>query len=124
MVPEPKWSHPPTTSLMDIETWPANLMDIIRAIKTMPPCHPTQPEFTFDLTPEAAAKNYLVLMKKYNGNLGASLEAQRNLIVGYGLDIRNVDTLQKSLVSTQTGRGCPQSWRMDRNGPSNPSMKS
>jgi hypothetical protein len=42
-------------------------MFIIRAIKTMPPCRPTQPEFTFDLTPEAAVKKYLVFMKKYNG---------------------------------------------------------
>jgi hypothetical protein len=95
MVPEPKWSHPPTTSPTDVETWLTNLMDIIRTIKTMPPRHPTQPEFTFDLTPEAAAKNYLVLMKKYNVNLGASLEAQRNSIVGYGLEFRDIDTLQK-----------------------------
>ena len=70
-------------------------MDIICAIKHMPPCCPTQPEFTFDLTPEAAAKNYLVFMKKYNGDLGALLEAQRNLIVGYDLEFRDVDTLSK-----------------------------
>jgi hypothetical protein len=95
MVPEPKWSHPPTTSPTDIETWLTNLMDIIRAINTMPLCRPTQPEFTFNLMPEAAAKNYPVLMKKYNGDLGASLEAQHNSIVGYGLEFRDVDTLQK-----------------------------
>jgi hypothetical protein len=34
-------------------------------------------------------------MKKYNGNLGASLEAQCNLIVGYGLEFRYVNTLKK-----------------------------
>ena len=34
-------------------------------------------------------------MKKYNGNLGASLEVQHNLIVGYGLEFRDVDILQK-----------------------------
>ncbi len=61
----------------------------------MPPRHPTQPEFTFDLTPEAAAKNYLVLMKKYIGDLGALLEVQRNSIVGYGSEFRDVDTLRK-----------------------------
>ena len=44
-------------------------MDIICAIKTMPPRRPTQLEFTFNLTSEAATKNYLVLMKKYNGDL-------------------------------------------------------
>jgi len=104
MIPKPKWSHPPTTSPSDDETWLTNLMAIIRAIKSMTPRRPTQPEFTFDLTPEAAAKNYLVLMKKYNGNLGALLEAQRNSIVGYGLEFRDVDTLQKISVGTQTGR--------------------
>ncbi len=70
-------------------------MDIIRTIKTMPPCHSTQPDFTFNLTPKAITKNYLVLMKKYNGNLGALLEAQCNSIVGYGLEFRDVDTLHK-----------------------------
>ena len=70
-------------------------MDIIHSIKTIPPCRPTQPEFTFNLTPEAAAKNCLVLMKKYNGDLGASLEAQCNSIVGYGLEFKDVDILQK-----------------------------
>jgi hypothetical protein len=55
MIPKQKWSHPPTTSPTDDGTWPANLMDIIRAIKTMPPCRPTQPDFTFDLTPKTAA---------------------------------------------------------------------
>ena len=68
-------------------------MDIIRAIKSMPPRCPTQPEFTFNLTPKAAAKNYLVLIKKYNDDLGASLEVQRNSIVGYGSEFRDVDTL-------------------------------
>jgi hypothetical protein len=68
-------------------------MDIIRAIKFIPPRRPTQPEFTFDLPPETAAKNYLVLIKKYNDDLGASLEVQRNSIVGYGSEFRDVDTL-------------------------------
>ena len=34
-------------------------------------------------------------MKKYNGNLGALLEAQRNSIVGYSLEFRDVNNLQK-----------------------------
>ena len=88
-----KWSHPPTTSPTDGKTWPTNLIDIIRTIKTMPPCHPTQPNFTFDLTPKASTKNYLVLMKKYNSDLGALLKAQRNSIVDYGSEFRDVNTL-------------------------------
>ena len=124
MVPEPNWSHPPTTSPSDVETWPTNLMDIICDIKTMPPRHPTQPEFTFDLTPEAVIK-LSSPHEKVQWQPWSSLEAQRNLIVGYGLEFRDVNTLQKkSLAGTQTGRGCPKTWRTDRNGPSNPSMKS
>ena len=34
-------------------------------------------------------------MKKYNGNLGASLEVQHNSIVGYGPEFRDVNTLHK-----------------------------
>ena len=34
-------------------------------------------------------------MKKYNGDLGALLEAQQNSIVGYSLEFRDIDTLQK-----------------------------
>ncbi len=59
-------------------------MDIIRTNKNISPRRPTQPKFSFDLTPEAAKKNYLILMKKYNGNLRASLEAQHDLTVSYG----------------------------------------
>ena len=51
MIPKLKWSHPPTIFSLDDETWPTNLMDIIRAIKSTPPRCPTQPNFTFDLTP-------------------------------------------------------------------------
>ena len=93
MILEKNGVTPPTTSPTDGKTWPTNLMDIIRTIKTMPPCHPTQPNFTFDLTPKASTKNYLVLMKKYNSDLGALLKAQRNSIVDYGSEFRDVNTL-------------------------------
>ncbi len=49
----------------------------------------------FDLTSEAAKKNYLTLMRKYKGSLTASLEAQRNSTVGYGLEFQDVDTLAR-----------------------------
>ena len=94
MIPKPKWSRSVITSPMVDKTWPKNLMGIIRAIKTMPPCCPTQPEYTFDLTPKATAKNYLVLMKKYKGNLGASLKGQHDSTVGYGSESRDINTLQ------------------------------
>ena len=75
--PTPEWTYNHSTSpSVDEETWPTNLIDIIRAIKKIPPWKPTQPEFLFELTDEAAEKNYLTLMQKYNGDLAASLEVQ------------------------------------------------
>jgi hypothetical protein len=40
----------------------------------------------FDLTSEAAKKNYLTLRRKYKGSLAALLGAQQDLTMGYGLE--------------------------------------
>ena len=52
-------------------------------------------ELNTRLTDEAAEKNYLMLMQKYNGNLAALLEAQCKSMVGYGSEFRHVNTLSK-----------------------------
>ncbi len=70
-----------------------HLIEIIRAIKTTPPRQPTPPNFTFDLTCEAAKQNYMLLMHKHKGSLLASLESQRDLTVGYDLEFHNEATL-------------------------------
>ncbi len=36
-LPIPKWTHPPSSHLANNDIWPTNLIDIIRAIKKMPP---------------------------------------------------------------------------------------
>ena len=84
LIPIPQWTHPSSSHLATDDIWPTNLIDIIRAIKNMPPRQPTPPEFSFDLSLEAAERNYMVLMHKYNGSLAASLESQRDSTVGYG----------------------------------------
>ena len=53
-----------------------------------------KPEFTFELTREAALKNYLVL-KKYNLHLGNALEAQKNTPLKYGSEFREPSKLEK-----------------------------
>jgi hypothetical protein len=45
--------------------------------------------------PKVAKKKYTLLMKKYNGNLGALLEVQRNSAMGYGLEFWDIKTLAK-----------------------------
>ena len=87
-IPTPIW----TLSALD-EIWPSNLIKIIRAIKTIPPRWPTPPEFTFELTCEAAKRNYMLLMHKHKGSLAASLESQCNSMVGYGSEFRDEATL-------------------------------
>jgi hypothetical protein len=77
------------------QTRKENLIKIIRAIKEIPPQCLTLPEFSFNLTSEAAKKNYLTLMRKYKGNLAALLEAQHNLTVGYSSDFWDVVTLAR-----------------------------
>ncbi len=53
-----------------------------------------KPEFAFELTREAALKNYLVL-KKYNLHLGKALEAQKDTPLAYGSEFRTPAKLQK-----------------------------
>jgi hypothetical protein len=64
------------------------------------PRQPTPPKFSFELTNEAAKKNFLVLMhNKYRGNFAASLESQRDSMVGYGSEFRDKDTTLSHLIS-------------------------
>ena len=88
-LPIPKWTHPPSSHLANNNIRPTNLIDIIHAIKKMPPQKPTPPEFSFKLTNKAAKQNYMVLMHKYKGSLAASLESQRDLMAGCGLEFRD-----------------------------------
>jgi hypothetical protein len=51
-----------------------------------------EPEFTFELTKEAAAKNFLVL-RKYCFSLEAALSAQKGTQLEYGSEFRTVEEL-------------------------------
>ncbi len=90
---QPTWNLPPTNPPSDHNIWPTNLIKIIKAIKQIPPREPSRPEFSFDLSEEAAERNYLILMQKYGGHLSNALAAQKDLTVGYGLEFQEVATL-------------------------------
>jgi hypothetical protein len=92
-ITQPTWNHPPTNSPTDDNIWPTNLIEIIRAIKQIPPRQPSRPEFSFELLEEAAEKNFRILMRKYGGPLSDALAAQEDLTVGYGSEFRDVATL-------------------------------
>jgi hypothetical protein len=93
LIPQPKWNHPPTSPPTDNNIWPTNLIEIIKAVKQIPPRQLSQPEFSFELTDEAAKKNFLILMRTYGGCLSDSLAAQQDLMVGYGWEFQDVKTL-------------------------------
>jgi hypothetical protein len=93
LIPQPKWNHPPTSLPTDDNIWPTNLIEIIKAVKQIPPQQPSRPEFCFELTDEAAEKNFLILMRTYGGHLSDLLASQQDSTVGYESEFRDVKTL-------------------------------
>jgi hypothetical protein len=74
----------PTTNV-----WPANsaMLQIIKQmLESESPCL-TKPKFCFEMTLEAAEKNFLVL-KCHSFDLGKAIKAQLNSPVGYGSEFR------------------------------------
>jgi hypothetical protein len=78
--------------------FPANLIDIIRAVREEATLAPTAPEFMFELTSEAAERNFMIL-KKNNFNLATAIEAQKSSLLGYRSEFQPPKTLQKIFAS-------------------------
>jgi hypothetical protein len=58
------------------------------------PCrHPSKPIFEFNLSIEAAKKNYIILMCKFEGDLHKALHTQQGLSLQYGSEFKPVSTL-------------------------------
>ncbi len=74
--------------------FPQNPIKIIREIREEKIPVPTPPKFIFELTTEAAEKNFLTL-KKYNFNLEKAILAQRISPLGYGSEFRPPATLRR-----------------------------
>ena len=54
---------------------------------------PTKPDFAFDMSMEAAERNYLIL-KKYDGSLAVTLQAQGDSPLSMGSEFRPINVLQ------------------------------
>ncbi len=80
------------------QAFPANLIDIIRAIREEAIPVPTTPEFMFESTSKAAQRNFMIL-KKYNFDLATAIEAQKSSPLGYGSEFLPPKTLQKIFAS-------------------------
>jgi hypothetical protein len=71
-------------SLINKTFWPEDLPGTVARILELPTRKPSRPEFVFELTMEAAVRNFMVFMKKYKGDLGIALEAQQDSPLGMG----------------------------------------
>jgi hypothetical protein len=57
----------------------------------------TEPDFSFELTKEAAHKNYLLLKKKYRLDFKAALDANSSSPLGYGSEFKDPKVLEPLL---------------------------
>ena len=83
----------PIEGKLDHPMWPENLVEIIQSVTSMKIRKPTKPEFAFDMSMEAAERNYL-LLKKYDCSLAVALQAQGDSPLSMGSEFRPLDVLQ------------------------------
>jgi hypothetical protein len=58
------------------------------------PCrHPSKPIFKFDLSVQAAKKNFLILTSKFGGGLQKAIDAQQGSPLWYGSEFKPVHIL-------------------------------
>ena len=78
----------------DKDVWPVGIVDVVRKTLNIPIRKPEKPEFVFDMSMEAAEKNYLLLMQKYGGSLEKALTANRESPLEMGSEFRPIEVLQ------------------------------
>ncbi len=74
--------------------WPKNLTEVIARVLASPSERLRAPDFAFELTQEAAQKNF-ILLSKYNFNIKEALQSQRGTPLEYGSEFRKVEVLQE-----------------------------
>ncbi len=64
------------------DVWPSDLISILQRIAELP-CHqPSKPLFAFEFNLEAANKNFILLKRKFGGDLSEALLAQSDSPLG------------------------------------------
>ncbi len=76
--------------------WPTKISSIVKAIISSDCIPPSETPFLFELSIEAAHKNFCVL-SKYNFDLGRVIEAHKNSPISYGSEFRPSSTLHQIL---------------------------
>ena len=75
------------------KVWPPSLISILQKTMAIPCCHPLETLFEFDMSVEAAEKNYMILMHKFGGDLHKALHAQKGSPLQYGSEFKPVSIL-------------------------------
>ena len=73
--------------------WPSGIISILQQTMATPCCHPLKTLFEFDMSVEAAEKNYMILMHKFRGDLHKALDAQHGSPLQYGSEFKPVSIL-------------------------------
>ena len=74
-------------------SWPCNLLSAIKKVTEEPCRKPSKPEFLFEMSREAAEKNFCILTK-YGKDLSRALEAQKTSPLGCGSEFRPTNVLE------------------------------
>ncbi|KAL3757612.1 hypothetical protein ACHAWU_004714 [Discostella pseudostelligera] len=82
---------PPPSGIHTSVPWPQGLIQLITSIVSSEPPPPAKPEFQFEMTREAALRNFCVIQKY--GDIEKAIEGQRHSPVGYGSEFRAIDIL-------------------------------
>ena len=74
--------------------WPSDLITILQRIAELPCCQPSKPLFAFEFSLGAANKNFILLTRKFGGDLSKALLAQSDSPLGYGSEFKPIETLE------------------------------
>ena len=85
------------------DVWPSGLISILRRIAELPCRQPSKPLFAFEFNLEAANKNFILLKRKFGGDLSEALLAQSDSPLGYGSEFKPIKILELIFGTIRAG---------------------
>ena len=85
------------------DVWPCDLISILRRIAELPCRQPSKPLFAFEFNLEAANKNFILLKRKFGGDLSEALLAQSDSPLGYGSEFKPIKILEPIFGTIRAG---------------------
>jgi hypothetical protein len=99
--------------------WPhVNLILTLQNIMATPCPHPSKPLFEFDLPVKAAEKNFILLMRKFGGDLHLTLHTQNGSRLSHGSKFKLALMLKSIFRSHPNWQKMKQSYLKVQRGPS------